>query len=74
MNWDRAISLLTLFVDMAILAVLILEFNYDKIQDERREYKRKKANEKKAAKDIREPIKGSYSTHMEPQPSTTRNP
>jgi len=42
------IEVLTLIVDIGILWVLLIEFNYDKIQDEKREYKEVQKKRKKA--------------------------
>ena len=41
MDWMLIISILTLVADIGILAILIVEFNYDKIQNEKQHYKRK---------------------------------
>ena len=42
MDWPLIIGILTLVVDIGILAILILEFNYDKVQDEKKHYQRRK--------------------------------
>jgi hypothetical protein len=42
MDWNFIITVSTLVVDIGILAILILEFNYDKVQDEKRHYQKRK--------------------------------
>jgi hypothetical protein len=42
MDWMSIVSVSTLVVDIGILAILILEFNYDKIQNEKHHYKKRK--------------------------------
>jgi hypothetical protein len=42
------IATLALLTDIAILVVLLMEFNYDKVQDEKREYKEAQKRRKKA--------------------------
>ena len=58
------IETLTLLVDIGILWVLLIEFNYDKIQDEKREYKEAQKKRKKAV--VTQSISSiSSSPHME---------
>lgn len=51
MPWDRLIAITSMLLDAGILWILVEEFNYDKIQDEKKEYKRKKAK-----KEVEQPI------------------
>jgi hypothetical protein len=52
MIYDQIVSTVTLIVDIGILVVLIIEFNYDKIQIEKKYFKKRQAKTKIAEKPV----------------------
>lgn len=46
MTAQFVLEIMTFLVDLAILAVLIIEFNYDKIQIEKKHFKKRQRKER----------------------------
>jgi hypothetical protein len=60
------IETLTLLVDIGILWILWVEFNYDKIQDEKREYRETQKKRKKAK--VEQPVLREGTSRVLPSP------